>query len=176
MSHLLSGLIEKAIEELDYFSHCGGKHGSLCGVAYLILLAAFRQHNELLYQRALSVINGNLKSRLQQICIRGCVLLTEGFHIQFVDFLRPGILLSLLDVHELFNLNDELKARIYGSLIEIHGKASNLNGLLSLWERVVAEKNLNNYRVVILKLGHFYVCNNFSLPKDLQYYLRQYRE
>ncbi|VBB29943.1 unnamed protein product [Acanthocheilonema viteae] len=189
--------VKEAIEEFDYFSHYG-KHGSLSGAAFLVLLAAFKKNDEL-FHKAVEIINGNIESRLQQICILGCVYLIEGFHIQFVDFLRkhdynistedveficnvarkckePAILESFVSTHELFKLTDKSRARIYESLIEIHGKANNLTGLLKIWERLVAEKNLNNFRVVILKLGHFYKCNNFSIPTDMQYYLRQYRE
>ncbi|EFO14806.2 hypothetical protein LOAG_13707 [Loa loa] len=189
--------INEAIEEFDYFSHYG-KHSSLSGAAFFVLRAAFKENDEL-FQKAVKIINGSVESRLQQICILGCVFLIEEFHIQFVDFLRkqnysistndveficslvrkckePAILESFLNAHELFKLTDKSRAQIYGSLIEIYGRANNLTGLLKIWEQMVAEKNLNNFRVVILKLGHFYKCNNFSVPTDMQYYLRQYRE
>ncbi|KAM3717117.1 Deuterosome assembly protein [Dirofilaria immitis] len=189
--------IKQAVEEFDYFSNYG-KHGSLSGTAFFVLRAAFKKNDEF-FQKAVEIINRSTESRLQQICILGCVFLIEEFHIQFVDFLRkqnysistedveficnlackckePVVLESLVNTYELFKLTDKSRARIYGSLIEIHGKANNLIGLLKIWERIITEKNLNNFRVVILKLGHFYKCNNFSIPTDMQYYLRQYRE
>uniref|UniRef100_A0A8R1Y0Z6 Uncharacterized protein n=1 Tax=Onchocerca volvulus TaxID=6282 RepID=A0A8R1Y0Z6_ONCVO len=189
--------VKQAVKEFDYFSNYG-KHGSLSGVAFFVLRAAFKKNDEF-FQKVVEIINRSIESRLQQICILGCVFLIEGLHIKFVEFLRkqnynistedveficsvarkckePAILESFVNAYELFKLTDKSRARIYGSLVEIHGKAKNLIGLLKIWERVVAEKNLNNFRVVILKLGHFYKCNNFSIPSDMQYYLRQYRE
>lgn len=134
--------VKKAIEEFDYFSHYG-KHGSLSSTAFFVLWSAFKKNDEL-FQEAVEIINGSIESRLQQICILGSVFLMEELHIQFVDFLRkqnynistedveficnltrkckkPAILESFMNAHELFKLTDKSRARIYGSLIEIHG-------------------------------------------------------
>lgn len=58
----------------------------------------------------------------------------------------------------------------------ISGRSGDLNGLLSTWERVVAEKNLEKFRSIVLKMGHYYNCNYFMLPSDLENYVKQFRE
>ncbi|VDN22605.1 unnamed protein product [Gongylonema pulchrum] len=135
--------VNYAIEELDYFSSYG-KHGSLAGVIFLVLREAYKKSDELMKKGCcLNIFSASpailesfvavhelfdLNDKMRVKIYEGLIQIYGG-HFSFfgpklkIIFLRitPAILESFVAVHELFDLNDKMRVKIYEGLIQIYG-------------------------------------------------------
>uniref|UniRef100_A0A9J2PJ65 Uncharacterized protein n=1 Tax=Ascaris lumbricoides TaxID=6252 RepID=A0A9J2PJ65_ASCLU len=141
-----SGEIEGAIRELNELLSYG-KPKSISGSLFLILKAAYRSSDPQLLKQARALLDRWVKSRLQRTCLYGCVMLAEEQPIQFAQLLhdeeykfgdtdvnyicefavhnkQPKIMESLMQIPDLFKLDEKARNAVYGSLATCYGENS----------------------------------------------------
>ncbi|VDM48477.1 unnamed protein product [Toxocara canis] len=106
--------------------------------------AAYRSNNQQQLNQVKDLLDGLVDSRLQRICLYGCVMLAEERPLQFAEHLHneeytfggaevnflcdfalhnkePKILESLVGIPELFKLDEKARNAVYGSLAVCYG-------------------------------------------------------
>uniref|UniRef100_A0A0N4UGT3 Pentatricopeptide repeat-containing protein n=1 Tax=Dracunculus medinensis TaxID=318479 RepID=A0A0N4UGT3_DRAME len=170
--------IEKAVDELEDLLH-RLKFKSIGSILFVVM--------SLICSRD-SLVMKYAKTRLQRICIIGCVLLDQNLPIRFAELLhkeefllcfeavrficsvaaskrRPDMLFNLLDCHELFKLDNKARNYICNALVVIYGKKREIDGLNKIWHSVNNEKNLDDFLSTMNALKHFYKCLRVHCPK-----------